>query len=337
MSTGCKRKKEFDGHGDIDFLMDLINEKSEKTVGLSLFGKYQKSFVNVNNEPKNIAKLPHALTNLFEVSNRSLTSSELSEKIEKLIPTLAVTDDEARYLEEVTRTQADNLVWHQQRVGRITGSTIHSLAHTSPDNPSKSIIKRLSYMSNNKLSAPALIWGRENEHVALLAYFNTYSNPDYFGDSLCINGSIDIHADLSVNDCGLTIRKKEPWFGASPDSIVSCTCCGKGVVEVKCPFSCKDGNLQTKIDSGTFYIKKKNGLFLLEKTHSYYYQVQHEMYVCELSYCDFVVWSPKEFLVTRIEIDNEFIAVITAKCFKLWKNFIMPELLCRFMEEQQTS
>ena len=29
-------------------------------------------------------------------------------------------------------------------------------------------------------------------------------------------------------------------MGASPDGIVQCDCCGKGVVEIKCPFSCRD-------------------------------------------------------------------------------------------------
>ena len=28
--------------------------------------------------------------------------------------------------------------------------------------------------------------------------------------------------------------------GASPDGIITCTCCGKGVLEVKCPFCVKD-------------------------------------------------------------------------------------------------
>ena len=65
----------------------------------------------------------------------------------------------------------------------------------------------------------------------------------------------------------------------------------------------------------------------------HYYQVQHEMYVCNLPYCDFVVWTPKEFLSTRITIDTEFMAVITEKCFNLWRKAIVPELLYRTMDK----
>ena len=57
------------------------------------------------------------------------------------------------------------------------------------------------------------------------------------------------------------------------------------------------------------YMIKKNGVFELEKAHSYYCQVQHEMYVCNLPYCNFVVWTTKGFLSTRITIDTEFLVV----------------------------
>ena len=57
------------------------------------------------------------------------------------------------------------------------------------------------------------------------------------------------------------------------------------------------------------------------------------MYVCNLPYCDFVVWTPKEFLSIRITIDTEFMAVITEKCLNLWRKAIVPELLCRTMDK----
>ena len=98
------------------------------------------------------------------------------------------------------------------------------------------------------------------------------------------------------------LKQNEPWFGASSDSFVSCSCCGKDVVEVKCP-------LALKVIS------------------------RYNMYVWNLPYCDFVVWTPKEFLSTRITIDTEFMAVITEKCFNLLKEAIVPELLCRTMDK----
>ena len=40
-----------------------------------------------------------------------------------------------------------------------------------------------------------------------------------------------------------------PHLGATPDGIVQCMCCGKGVVEVKCPHNCKDKSLKIASDN----------------------------------------------------------------------------------------
>lgn len=48
--------------------------------------------------------------------------------------------------------------------------------------------------------------------------------------------SQESHADMSVVECGLVINPEWPHLGASPDGIVQCTCCGKGVLEIKCPY-----------------------------------------------------------------------------------------------------
>ena len=45
------------------------------------------------------------------------------------------------------------------------------------------------------------------------------------------------HLNFNCNDIGVVLFKKYPYLGASPDLIVKCTCCGKGVVETKCPSS----------------------------------------------------------------------------------------------------
>jgi len=49
------------------------------------------------------------------------------------------------------------------------------------------------------------------------------------------------HKNLNISDAGLFVSLERPYIGASPDAIVSCNCCGKGTVEVKCPFCYKEG------------------------------------------------------------------------------------------------
>ena len=179
-------------------------------------------------------------------------------------------------------------------------------------------------MNTNQIRVSSLSWGRNNEQLALSAYFNTFSDPDSIGNSLCINPLVNLHTDFEIQESDLMLKKNEPWFAASADSFVSCSCCGKGVVEVKCLLVLKDDGLQNAINNWNFYIKKKNGVSELERAHSFYYQVQHEMYVRNSPYCDFVVWATKEFFSTRITIDTEFMTVITEKCFSLWKKNYSP-------------
>ena len=40
-------------------------------------------------------------------------------------------------------------------------------------------------------------------------------------------------ADFHVFPSGLFINVQHPFFGPSPDGIVDCSCCGKGICEVK--------------------------------------------------------------------------------------------------------
>ena len=45
------------------------------------------------------------------------------------------------------------------------------------------------------------------------------------------------HNDLTVADSGLVINPQWPFVAATSDGIVDCKCCGKGVLEIKCPYS----------------------------------------------------------------------------------------------------
>ena len=50
-----------------------------------------------------------------------------------------------------------------------------------------------------------------------------------------------------------------------------------------------------------------NSVPRLKRTHKYYCQVQLQIIICEVSFCDFVIWSPKGMSVERIMKDEEFV------------------------------
>ena len=48
--------------------------------------------------------------------------------------------------------------------------------------------------------------------------------------------AMQTHKRLKVTSAGLILKNQKSYFGASPDSLLQCMCCGNGVLEVKCPY-----------------------------------------------------------------------------------------------------
>ena len=45
------------------------------------------------------------------------------------------------------------------------------------------------------------------------------------------------YQDVRYRECGIFIDKTKQYLGATPDSLIECSCCGEDVVEIKNPFS----------------------------------------------------------------------------------------------------
>ena len=70
----------------------------------------------------------------------------------------------------------------------------------------------------------------------------------------------------------LVLDPLHPFLGATPDGVISCDCCGNGVVEIKCPYCCKQKDLITVAveDSGLFLYEDEEGAVELKQSHQYY-------------------------------------------------------------------
>ena len=97
------------------------------------------------------------------------------------------------------------------------------------------------------------------------------------------------------------------WVYTSPDGIVECGCCGRGVVEIKCPYSCRDKTFLETTREKCSFLELVDGKQQLKRNHTYYYQVQAQMKFCQCLYCDFVAWSENDIVIERIVPDTEFI------------------------------
>lgn len=137
-----------------------------------------------------------------------------------------------------------------------------------------------------RLPAP-MAWGKENEPTALEAYLNQLTfNKD------CPN--------FKVEQPGLVIDALRPYFGATPDAIVGCECHGRRLVEIKCPYTCRDKNEKNEsipakpIKEAPFWcpVEKKNGRLVLLRTSDYYIQCTMQMAMTGIYECDFYAWCP---------------------------------------------
>ena len=73
---------------------------------------------------------------------------------------------------------------------------------------------------------------------------------------------------------------------------------------MKCPFCVKDCLPQE--DQDNFCMTQKNGQWILRRDYTYYYQVQIQLNVCNLPYCDFIVWTEGGSAVERITVESTF-------------------------------
>ena len=64
---------------------------------------------------------------------------------------------------------------------------------------------------------------------------------------------------------------------------------GKDVLEIKCPFFHRESTIQSAAMDKKFCLKESGDKLSLDKKHAYYYQVQTQLFVCDVEYADFCV------------------------------------------------
>ena len=117
-----------------------------------------------------------------------------------------------------------------------------------------------------------------------------------------------------------------PTFGSFTRwKFVSCTCCGKGVIEIKCPYSIRDSVPAAAVDTANFYLEHSEGGIMLSTTHAYYYQIQGQLAICDRPYCDFVCWTTCGM---HLERDPMVWDEIQPKLDLFYVKVILPQILC---------
>lgn len=152
--------------------------------------------------------------------------------------------------------------WHEHRTGRITSTRFKNLVSKETTDSYKDLVTNIAceiitHKMEETYSNADMERGIELEPIARKEYETLF--------------------DTDVKTVGFLIpdedHKYHDWIGISPDGILS----DNGLLEIKCP------KMRTHFE----YIERN------ELPSEYRYQVQGQLFVSGLSYCDFMSFVPE--------------------------------------------
>ena len=130
-------------------------------------------------------------------------------------------------------------------------SNIIKVCKTNSDMPSVSLLKQICYRT--KFRSFSTDWGSEHEQVAECQYTNLMKNT---------------HSNSLVVDIDIFMSSTYPYLAASPNGIVSCSCCGVGCLEINCPHCDREKSIDNIVQKSSC-IEKVNNNYILKENHQY--------------------------------------------------------------------
>lgn len=228
---------------------------------------------------------------------------------------MKVTIDEQLEIEKRTRGQSTNNEWFKERRGRISAS----LAKQACGKGVSAIKKIITLQKPKTTTVPSLKYGIDNESVAAQKYQQQMEK----------QGN-----DLLIDECGLFVSVANGQLAASPDRIVTETQSGnKGCLEIKCLFKHRDVTPTEAVKSSeknsSFALKCINDKITLKERHAYFYQIQMQMAITNLPWCDIVFFTNKNapVLILRISFDKIFWEKTKEKLLEFHNSNIIPALV----------
>eukprot|EP00058_Branchiostoma_floridae_P028280 XP_002613771.1 hypothetical protein BRAFLDRAFT_85312 [Branchiostoma floridae] len=242
-----------------DTFYKMMRDSGIKPAFLSIVKGYTDPYI-----PSVVAlNLPSPLCRLFRTEYMQLSHHDLTKKCEEEASRLAFSTEQVAALEKTTRLQSKSNTWFEYRAGRITASNFRAAVSTNPVSPSVSLIKRICYPEAYKFSTAATRWGCQHESTAI----NSYKEMQ-----------VKDHDSLKVGDSGFHIHAEHTFLGATPDGLVTCKCCGEGILEVKCPMCVKDKTFESEADQQhrQFCLELRGQRLQLKHSHPYYFQFSEQ-------------------------------------------------------------
>lgn len=158
-------------------------------------------------------------------------------------------------------------------------------------------------------------WGLKHEDSARRAYYRVESKH---------------HHKLRLLSKGFLICRKKPFIGASVDNIRTCECeeeCPAAVVEYKCPWKHRELPPKEAFLTAEVGGQQLGDTFSLKPTSNYFYQVQLQMFVHNLTLSYLVVWTKLGVLAVEVPLDRIFIEAMVDKLKEFWIAHVLPIMI----------
>ena len=227
---------------------------------------------------------------------------------------LQMSDNNSPFEVPGTRQQAISKEWVNARSFRVTASVAKDVLGFSSKRSQYHFLQRHLWGLGHDLQVKSVVYGKTNEDNGFQQYVRESTRSE------------------TVTKTGFWVNPKYPQLGCSPDGLIFENDSLKGVLEIKCPAvlektSPVDISKLPNKQSKNLCFTLVNNVPRLKRTHKYYYQVQLQIIICEVSFCDFVIWSPKGMSVERIMKDEEFVQSVLPRLQRFHRNVLLPEYL----------
>lgn len=270
-----------------------------------------------------------AVVPIMEKKMMAFMKDKATGQAKDFLEELSFSSDEIDEIDNTTRRQWQCQEWFDHKFGFITASKAknvytrqQSFEADSTEDMScmvETIVKHTTHQStwNHTDGVPTnpMQWGLKQEESARDSYLRTERRK---------------HNKMQLSAKGFVISKRKPFLGASPDNIRSCKCkhgCQNVVVEYKCPFNHREKDPKEAFVSKEVGGMKNNGKFSLKPSTRYFYQVQLQMFVCEPTACDFVLWTTKGIFVVQVTFEPKFMESICGTLERFWVTHVIPRMM----------
>jgi hypothetical protein len=203
---------------------------------------------------------------------------------------IIVNDNDSVALEAGTTGQRSSQQWRDAHVKRISASQVGSILNRvrAPTEPFLRNLFNSFNNSQNSVVPRSIQHGIENESKALNEYKKAMLSKGF---------------DVQIFTPGFVTQPDYFWLGATPDAKVRC--CKEnqvtfGIAEVKCPYSARFLKPSEATVLKNFFTTNDSGFPKLNQNHSYFHQVQTQLFLTQSPWCDFIVFTFKGLSIERI-------------------------------------